>query len=183
MRPTMIRSTASALIFLGVPGCGQPFWNPPPAPPPEVTPAPESAEAITSIYLTRTACLGTCPHYHLLFKADGTAYYVGVTNAPRAGTYVSSLSPVVFQALAQALVRNGFFSHATDLPSALDAPATIVRVNVADPQARAKTVGGFFPDYHYLWPLARSLDSLADGLPWRLVTPDTVPPPDYLGAG
>lgn len=170
------------IVLLLALGCGQPFWNPPPPPPPEPTPAPTSAGAIKSIYLTRTACLGTCPHYHILLRADGTATYVGVTHALRTGTYSGTWSPQAYRTLSESLIRNGFFTH-PELPGALDAPITMVRVDVADPTPRSKTVGGADPDYHYLWPLAQTLDSIAGTLEWHLISPDTLPPPFSLGAG
>ncbi len=164
---------ATVLLSLS---CGKPFWNPPPPPAEPVTPPPASADAITSIYLTRSACLGTCPHYHLLLRATGTATYVGVTDTTRLGTYQSSLPPETFRTLAANLLRNGFFEHPNSLATPLDAPITHVVVTVQDPTFRQKSAAGAQPDSHYLWPLAATLDSLGATLPWRFQSRDTIPP-------
>ena len=162
-------------------GCGMPFWNPPPPPPEPATPPPASSADIEAIYLTRSACLGPCPHYHLLLRSDGTATYVGVTDTTQVGTYDSQLDSMTFRALASAIVRNGFFDH-PDLPISFDAPVTSITVFVRDPVLRHKAVVGCMPDYHYLWPLAATLDSLGATLPWQFRSSDTLPPGSPGGA-
>lgn len=162
---------AAALLFQV--GCGQPFWNPPPPPPPPPTPPPAWVASIVAIDLKRTACLGHCPHYRVRFRAEGSATYVGYSDTTRLGTYASPLDTVTFRSLAAELLRNGFFEHPRSLGIPLDAPITIVRVTVEDPAPRWKVAAGAHPDYHYLWPLAQRLDSVAATLSWRWVSSDT----------
>lgn len=170
-----------ALAVLVV-GCGVPRWNPPPAPPEALAPPPASPAAVTAVAITRSACLGSCPHYHIVLQANGTATYVGVANVPRIGTYESHFEPARFRDLAAALVRNGFFTHPTTLGLGIDGPVTSIRVTVEDPGPRVTSATGSIPDYHYLWPLADQVDAIAAPLTWRLRSSDTVPPREATGA-
>lgn len=159
----------SLLAILALCGCNQPFWTPRAAPEPAPPVAPASSDSIAAIVLTRTPCLGTCPYYELTLKRDGSAQYVGASNAFRQGTFVGRWTPGGFAELAHALLLNGFFTH-DRLPGALDVPVTRICVTTDGNVPPHTIVAGQFTDYHYLWRLAAQLDSVAGGIEWRLLS-------------
>jgi hypothetical protein len=80
----------------------------------------------------------------------------------------------VVSELSAELLRNGFFDLPSDLGIAIDAPVTVVAVEVQDATNRVKRVFGTFEDYHYMWVLAQRLDSVAATVDWQYRSADTV---------
>jgi hypothetical protein len=157
------------LTLLCLAGCNQPFWTPKPPPEPVPYVPPSSSQSITTIVLTRSPCLGTCPHYEVTLRQDGSVRYAGKTHAPRPGTYIGRWEPDSFAALASAVLRNGFYAH-EELPWAFDVPVTRICVSASDSDPLNAIVAGQFEDHHYLWSLARQIDSIASHIVWSQVS-------------
>lgn len=123
-----------------------------------------SAKDSTFFSLERTPCFGRCPAYTVTIAADGSARYVGRSNAPREGEFTGQVDKATMQAILDRARSIGFFGYAEKYDGQVtDIPSTIIRVN-ADGQdkkvvGRMKTPPGFKP-------FAAYADSLLGSVRW-----------------
>lgn len=82
--------------------------------------APQSAPRPIEITLTRTACFGTCPQYTVVLKGDGSVTYNGQRFVRVAGARTWAIDPAAVRALANEMVKDGFF----DLQESYSSPMT-----------------------------------------------------------
>lgn len=83
----------------------------------------------SSIELSRTACLGTCPAYRATLQVNGDASYYGQQFAPRDGHFVGKIHPYAFARLCWAIERLDLLDdNRVPTTSVSDTPETILRV-------------------------------------------------------
>jgi hypothetical protein len=69
----------------------------------------EVAPPITELILERGPCFGTCPHYRITLRSDGTGTYTGWSYVERPGVHTGRFSPEAFMRLAREIDDLGFW--------------------------------------------------------------------------
>lgn len=117
--------------------------------------------------LQRTPCFGTCQAYTVTIMADGTARYVGRSNAPREGDHVGRVDGRTMQALYDRASAIGFFAFQDKYDGQVtDLPSTIIRVNA---NGKDKKVVGRVKTPPAFKPFAAFADSLLAPVQWTKV--------------
>ena len=82
--------------------------------------------AITAISMEQYECFwGTCPHYRVVIRNDGSAVYTGIAVVRKPGTVALHPGTEAFQSLAGELERIGFFQLRSTYRSSADGCAKI----------------------------------------------------------
>ncbi len=124
----------------------------------------------TFFSLERTPCFGKCPAYTVIINADGSARYVGRSNAPRQGTYTGRVDSGIMQLLLERAKAISFFDLAEKYDGQVtDLPSTIIRVNA---DGRDKKVFGRYKTPPAFKPFAAFADSLLLPVQWTQVAAD-----------
>lgn len=117
--------------------------------------------------LERTPCFGRCPAYTVTIQADGSARYVGRTNAPRQGTFSGQVDIGTMQRLLDRANSIGFFSMDAKYDGQVtDLPSTIVRVNA---DGKDKQVTGRYRMPAAFRGFAAFADTLLQDVQWKPV--------------
>ncbi len=120
--------------------------------------------------LERTPCFGKCAAYTVTIHADGSARYVGRSNAPRLGTYTGSVDKASMQLLLDRAKAIGFFDFAEKYDGQVtDLPSTILRVNA---DGRDQKVFGRYKTPPTFKPFAAYADSVLMPVQWTQVAGD-----------
>ena len=70
-----------------------------------------NASRISEVGLERGRCYGRCPRYTVLFRADGSAEYVGRGNVARVGRYFARIEAARFAMIAAYVEDVAFFTE------------------------------------------------------------------------
>lgn len=120
--------------------------------------------------LERTPCFGKCAAYTVTINADGSARYVGRSNAPRQGTCTGTVDKASMQLLLDRAKAIGFFDFAEKYDGQVtDLPSTIIRVNA---DGRDRKVFGRYKTPPAFKPFAAYADSLLQSVQWTQVAND-----------
>jgi hypothetical protein len=117
--------------------------------------------------LERTPCFGKCPAYVITIQRDGSATYVGRSNAEREGTYTGKVDEATMVKLLDKANEIGFFDMQDKYDGQVtDLPSTIIRVNA---NGKDKKVIGRYRTPSSFKPFAAYADSLLVPVQWTKV--------------
>ena len=110
----MNRAVFALLTALTIAGCDS--ASQPAAPP-----------AVTAISMEQYECFwGTCPHYRIALRNDGSAVYTGIAVVQKSGTVALHPGTDSFRSVARELERIGFFQLQPTYRSQADGCASIL---------------------------------------------------------
>jgi hypothetical protein len=118
--------------------------------------------------IERTPCFGKCPAYMITVQRDGSATYVGRSNAEREGTYTGKVDQTTMVKLFDKANAVGFFDMQDKYDGPItDIPSTIIRLNA---NGRDKKVHGRYKTPPSFKPFAQFADSLLLPVTWTKVS-------------
>ena len=127
--------------------------------------APSSADGVSEISITRTACLGKCPSYSATIRADGGVWYDGYSDVEHIGQRTGKIEPWRFQKLGRLVVEIGFVDLERGYADNWTDQAAVYTSVVQN--TRRKTVmdyGAAGPAR--LWALEQMVDEALAGASW-----------------
>jgi len=110
---------------------------------PDATRSAVLTSAIVEISIQHT---GSGPQYGAVLKADGTATFAGIQNAPRQGEFAGTVTAAAFQTLADQAVQIGYVNFKnTYKASKMDLPSVYTAVKTASGEKVVLNYGGKGP--------------------------------------
>jgi hypothetical protein len=121
---------------------------------------------ITEIGIERTPCLGECPVYTAIIRADATFRFLGEANVPKQGEYVGTVSESGLTSLFQFIRDSGYFSLEDEYRlDVSDQPAVLTYVVMNGKKKIIHNEGGAGPSK--LWAIEQLIDLLLRNAEWK----------------
>lgn len=118
-----------------------------------------SAAEPIEISIARTACFGTCPDYKVTMRQDGTVTYTGRQFVRVTGERTWTIDPAEVRALADEMVRAGYFELKDDYQARVtDHPTTYTTLVIG---ARSKTIKDYVAGPPVLKDLQKRIDEVS----------------------
>ena len=111
------------------------------------------------ISLSRTACFGTCPEYSVRLTDDGTVTYNGRKFVRLDGVHTWKIDPAAVRALADDMVKDGFFDLQNSYTSRMTDHPTVYTTLLID--GRYKAVSDYITGPPELKAIERRIDIVA----------------------
>lgn len=123
-----------------------------------------AAQPKVEITLSRTACFGMCPEYTVAMTDDGTVTYNGRKFVRIAGVHSWKIDPAAVQALADEMVKNGFFDLQNSYSSGMTDHPTVYTTLLLN--GRYKAVRDYITGPPELKEIERRIDIVAGTKPY-----------------
>jgi hypothetical protein len=111
------------------------------------------------ISLSRTVCFGTCPEYTVKMTEDGSVTYTGKKFVRVDGVHTWNIDPRAVRALADEMVKGGFFDLRDSYSSGMSDHATVYTTLVLD--GRSKSIRDYITGPPQLKQIERRIDMVA----------------------
>ena len=133
---------------------------------------PRPSPPSTAISLRRTICFGPCPVYSVTIAADGSVTYDGREHVRVGGVHRWKIRPAAVRALADELVKDGFFDLQDSYSSPwTDSPTVLTSLQIGD---RSKTIRDYISGPPVLKQIERRIDTVSGAKPYIWIDGATI---------
>lgn len=134
--------------------------------------APQPGPRQIEISLRRTVCYGTCPDYTVTIRDDGSVTYHGGRFVRVSGLHTWKIDPAAVRALADEIVKDGFFDLQESYSSPwTDNPTVVTSLRIGD---RSKTIRDYIAGPPVLKQIERRIDTVSGAKPYVWIDGATI---------